>query len=111
MAYKITEHGPVFAYLVAHVGETRTKLGTAGLFQQLQSHLFFQSKTLALKNKNKIFQKFLSPFIKTTYKQNAKKNSRIFDSNVHTRLIIEGGFFLPSSAANLTRNRGPKPTI
>jgi len=27
----------------------------------------FQSKTLTLKNKNKIFQKFLSPLLKTTY--------------------------------------------
>jgi hypothetical protein len=75
----------------------------------------FQSKTLTVKNKNKIFPKFLSPSIIRTYEHQAKKNSRFFGSNVHPRLSIEGVFLyflsLPSSAANLTRNRGPKPTI
>ncbi|MHC4245020.1 MAG: hypothetical protein ACYSU4_21640, partial [Planctomycetota bacterium] len=41
----------------------------------------------------KIFPKFLSPSINTTYEQHAKKNSRIFGSKLHTRLIIEAGFF------------------
>ncbi|MHC4242791.1 MAG: hypothetical protein ACYSU4_10335, partial [Planctomycetota bacterium] len=56
----------------------------------------FQSKTLIVKNKNKIFPKFLSPSINTTYEQHANKNSRIFGSKLHTRLIIEGGFFSPA---------------
>ena len=52
-----------------------------------------RSKTLTLKNKNKIFTIFLSPFIKMTYEQKAQKNARIFDSKLHTRLSIEGLFF------------------
>ncbi len=82
---------------------------------QWNQWLKIQSKTLTLKNKNKIFPKFLSPSITKSYEQRAPKNAQIFDSKLHTRLIIEGVFFyslsLPSSAANLTRNRGPKPTI
>jgi hypothetical protein len=54
-----------------------------------------QSKTLTVKNKNKIFQKFLSPFLKTTYEQYAVKYSRFFGSKLHTHLIIEGVFFTP----------------
>jgi hypothetical protein len=50
----------------------------------------FQSKTLTLKNKNKIFPKFLSPFTTTIYGQQSKKNGQIFDSKLHTPLIIEG---------------------
>jgi hypothetical protein len=34
----------------------------------------FQSKTLTLKNKNKIFQKFLSPFNITIYESQASEN-------------------------------------
>jgi hypothetical protein len=55
----------------------------------------FRSKTLTPKNKNKIFPKFLSPSITTTYDPQAKKNSRFFGSKLHTRLIIEGVFFTP----------------
>jgi hypothetical protein len=53
----------------------------------------FRSKTLTVKNKNINFQNFLSPLIKRTYEHKAKKNSKIFDSKVHTPLIIEGRLF------------------
>ena len=55
----------------------------------------FQSKTLTVKNKNKIFPKFLSPSITTTYSPRASGNGRIFDSKVPTRLIIEALLFCP----------------
>jgi len=55
----------------------------------------FRSKTLTLKNKNKIFPKFLSPFIKMIYECQAKKNARFFGSILHIRLIIEAGVFYP----------------
>jgi hypothetical protein len=55
----------------------------------------FRSKTLTLKNKNKIFQKFLSPSITTTYKKSAQNKSQFFGSKLHTRLSIEGVFFCP----------------
>jgi len=55
----------------------------------------FRSKTLTVKNKNKIFPKFLSPSIKTTYGPRASENGRNFDSKLHTRLIIEAVFFCP----------------
>ncbi len=54
-----------------------------------------QSKTLTLKNKNEIFQKFLSPSLTTTSGPRTPKNERIFSSNLHTHLIIEAGFFCP----------------
>ena len=47
---------------------------------------------LTVKNKNKIFQNFLSPSIKTTYGPHASENSCFFDSKLHTRLIIEAVF-------------------
>jgi hypothetical protein len=56
---------------------------------------YFQSKTLTLKNKNLNFQNFLSPSIITIYGPRAPKNARIFDSKLHTHLIIEGVFFTP----------------
>ena len=56
----------------------------------------FQSKTLTVKNKNKIFPKFLSPYYTLIYKNPASKNAQIFDSKLHTRLIIEAGFFSPA---------------
>ena len=65
----------------------------------------FRFKTLALKNKNKIFQIFLSPLIKTTYKQKAKKNGQIFDSKLHTRLIIEGLFFSSARTRSIYETR------
>jgi hypothetical protein len=52
----------------------------------------FQSKTLTVKNKNKIFPKFLSPSITTSYGHKALKNARFFGSKLHTRLIIEAQF-------------------
>jgi len=55
----------------------------------------FQSKTLTLKNKNKIFPKFLSPYITRIYKISTPKNARIFGSKLSTRLIIEAVFFCP----------------
>jgi hypothetical protein len=58
-------------------------------------HLKKQSKTLTPKNKNKIFPKFISPSITTTYELHVTKNAQIFDSKLHTRLIIEGVFFCP----------------
>ena len=61
----------------------------------------FQSKTLTAKNKNINFQKFLSPFIKKSYEQQAQKNSKIFDSYVHIALIIEGRLFSPHPIWNL----------
>ena len=53
----------------------------------------FQSKTLTVKNKNKIFPKFLSPFLILSYKNQASKIETFFDSNLHTYLIIEGLLF------------------
>ena len=55
----------------------------------------FQSKTLTLKNKNLNFQNFLSPFSISSYKNPASKIETFFDSNLHTRLIIEGKFLGP----------------
>jgi len=55
----------------------------------------FQSETLTLKNKNKIFLKFLSPYPASSYKNPASKIETFFDSKLHTRLIIEGVFFYP----------------
>jgi hypothetical protein len=55
----------------------------------------FQSKTLTLKNKNKIFPKFLSPFHITSYGPRTPENERIFGSKLHTPLFIEGMFFYP----------------
>jgi len=62
----------------------------------------FRSKTLTVKNKNKIFQNFLSPSITTTYELRASKNGKIFDSKLHTRLIIEALLLRPSE--NLSSN-------
>jgi hypothetical protein len=53
----------------------------------------FQSKTLTPKNKNKIFPKFLSPLFRTAYGPRAPENELIFDSKLHTRLIIEALLF------------------
>jgi hypothetical protein len=61
----------------------------------LHNSPIFQSKTLTLKNKNKIFPKLLSPFYIKRYEHSAKNNNQIFDSNLHTRLIIEGLLFCP----------------
>jgi hypothetical protein len=55
----------------------------------------FRSKSVTQKNKNKILPKFLSPSITSTYGVPAQKNAKIFGSNLHTRLIIEGVFFTP----------------
>jgi hypothetical protein len=69
----------------------------------LEKSPIFQSKTLTLKNKNLNFQNFLSPFQITTYGPHAPKNTRIFDSKLPIRLIIEGGIFLPV----LSLSKGP----
>ena len=53
----------------------------------------FRSKTLTVKNKNRNFQYFLSPFLKTSYEQRLTNNSKIFDSKLHTPLIIEALLF------------------
>ena len=60
---------------------------------RIEKSRFFQSKTLTVKNKNLKFSNFLSPFLIETYERHAIKYSRIFDSKLHTRLIIEAGFF------------------
>ena len=52
-----------------------------------------QPKALIPKNKNHIFQKFLSSFPKTSYERRATRNGYIFVSNVQVALIIEGVFF------------------
>jgi len=77
-----------------------------------------QSKTPTLKNKNKIFPKFLSPYSTSSYKNPASKIETFFGSKLSTPLIIEAVFLLPEfthslspGAANLACNRGPKPTI
>jgi hypothetical protein len=71
----------------------------------------FRSKTLTVKNKNKIFQKFLSPSTTTTYEPRPKKNSRFFGSKLHTRLIIEAVFFLPAPTFRMHRILwGPAPS-
>ena len=55
-----------------------------------------------VKNKNKIFPKFLSPYPASSYKNPASKVETFFGSNLHTRLIIEGVFWnLPSIGAHL----------
>ena len=51
--------------------------------------VFIQSKTLTLKNKNQIFQNFLSPIPTTTYGPRAPGNELFFGSKLHTHLIIE----------------------
>jgi len=61
----------------------------------LKSGNIVRSKTLTLKNENKIFPKFLSPSITTSYKNPASKIETFFDSKLPTRLIIEGVFFTP----------------
>jgi len=76
----------------------------------------FQSKTLTVKNKNKIFPEFLSPSITMSYRPRAQKNNQNFGSKLHIRLIIEGVFFyslslpaaagLPSMLAHLLPCRG-----
>ena len=50
----------------------------------------FQSKTLTPKNKNKIFPKFLSPSITTTYKHDGHsgKSRRLFSISIDFSLII-----------------------
>ena len=55
----------------------------------------FQSKTLTLKNKNLKSQNFLSLFLTKSYKSQVTKYNRIFDSKLHTRLIIEAHLFCP----------------
>jgi len=70
-----------------------TKL-TKSVLIRVNPGLKNQSKTLTLKNKNKIFPKFLSPSTKTTYGPQAPKNDRFFGSKLSTHLIIEAVFFL-----------------
>ena len=53
----------------------------------------FRSKTLTVKNKNKIFQIFLSPFSATSYKISSPKKMAFFGSKLHTRLSIEALLF------------------
>jgi hypothetical protein len=55
----------------------------------------YQSKTRIVKNKNKIFPKFLSPSIIKAYGIHSAKYDYFFGSKLHTRLIIEGDFFCP----------------
>lgn len=51
-----------------------------------------QSKTHIVKNKNKIFPIFLSPFLTESYACQASKYDRFFGSKVSTHLIIEALF-------------------
>jgi hypothetical protein len=53
----------------------------------------FQQKTLTVKNKNRKFQNFLSPFHITSYGPRTPKNGQFFDSKLHIRLIIEALLF------------------
>jgi len=53
----------------------------------------FRSKTLTLKNKNKIFPKFLSPYSTLIYKISILKNSQFLGSNLHIALIMEALLF------------------
>jgi hypothetical protein len=48
-----------------------------------------QPKTLIPQSKNRIFQKFLSSFPKTSYERRATRNGYIFVSKVQVALIIE----------------------
>jgi len=62
-------------------------------YQAPKFYPIFQSKTLTLKNKNKIFPKFLSPTMTTTYEKRDKKKSCFIDSKLPTHLIIEALLF------------------
>ncbi len=52
-----------------------------------------RSKKDIVKNKNLNFQKFLSPFYASSYKNPASKFETFFGSNASIPLIIEAGFF------------------
>jgi hypothetical protein len=69
----------------------------------IDKRAIFQSKTLTVKNKNKIFPKFLSPYPASSYKNPASKIETFFGSNLHTRLIIERVVFCPV----LSKGEGP----
>jgi hypothetical protein len=69
--------GTVFIYYVPHGISVILYAPHAGL-RQHKLLAKKQSKTLTVKNKNKIFPKFLSPFPTTCYKNPASKNSQIF---------------------------------
>jgi hypothetical protein len=69
-----------------------------------------QPKTLIPQSKNRIFQKFLSSFTKTSYERRATRNGYIFVSNVQLRLIIEALLFSPpAKSSQILRAYGELP--
>ena len=68
-----------------------------------------QSKMNIVKNKNKIFPKFFSPFSQTSYGPTAPENLLFFGPNLHTPLIIEADFFPCLELVLECRNRGSNP--
>jgi hypothetical protein len=75
----------------AHQAERKTSVFS--VLSVAKKSTRFQSKTLTPKNKNQIFQNFLSPSKTKSYGPRAPENEQIFGSKLHTRLIIEGLFF------------------
>jgi len=67
-----------------------------------------QSKTLTLKNKNKIFPKFLSPLSTSSYKNTVSKIETFFGSKAGIGLIIEAVFFCLPELVLECLNRGSR---